>query len=95
MIRELYQRIFSPRRLNDRTMQNQLDFAKSDIDKLERLAENFKWIYGHKDTLRMEYKNEYVAVKSGKILGNDIKLERLVKRLNLTNYDESIAIEFV
>ena len=42
-----------------------------------------------------EYKNEYVAVKDRKVLDNDVKLERLVKRLNLRKNDESIAIEFV
>ena len=88
-------RIFSHRRSDHHTMQNLNDFANSDLEKLERLAENFEWFYSHKDNLKTEYKNEYVAVKGKKILDNDIKLERLVKRLNLTNYDESIAIEFV
>ena len=40
-------------------------------------------------------RNEFVAFKDRKVLDNYIKLERLVKKLNLTNYDESIAIEFV
>jgi len=43
---------------------------------LERLAENFKWFYAHKDNMRKEYKNKYVAVKGRKILDNDVKLER-------------------
>ena len=76
-------------------MQNLYDFAKSDLEKLERLADNFKWFYSHKDSLRREYRNEYVAVKGKKVLDNDARLERLVKRLNLRNYDESIAIEHV
>ena len=73
-------------------MQNLNDFAKSDLEKLEILADNFEWFYAHKDNLRKEFKNEYVAVKDRNVLYNDIKLERLVKRLNLRNYDESIAI---
>ena len=56
---------------------------------------NFEWFYAQKDNLKIEYKNEYVAVKGRKVLDNDVKLERLLKRLNLRNYDESIAIEFV
>ena len=71
------------------------DYAKSDLEKLEILADNFEWFYSHKDNLRKEYKNEYVAVKDRKVLDNDSKLERLVKRLNLRNYEESIAIEYV
>jgi hypothetical protein len=50
-------------------MQDLDDFAKSDLDKLERLADNFEWIH--------------------------IDHDRLVKRLNITNYDESIAIEYI
>ena len=76
-------------------MQNLDDFAKSDLEKLENLAKNFEWFHAHKGNLQREYKNEYVAVKGRKILDNDVKLERLVKRLNLRNYDESIAIEYV
>ena len=71
------------------------DYAKSDLEKLVRLANNFKWFHTHKDRIKKEYKNEYVAIKERKVLDNDIKLERLVKRLNLINYDESIAIEYV
>ena len=76
-------------------MQNLNDFVISDLEKLERLAENFEWFHAHKDNLKREYKNQHVAVKGKKILDNDVKLERLVKRLNLTDYDESIAIEYV
>ena len=76
-------------------MQDLDDFAKSDLEKLEKLARNFKWFHAHKGNLQREYKNEYVAVKGKRILDNDVKLERLVKRLNLRNYDESIAIEYV
>ena len=36
-----------------------------------------------------------MAVKGRKILDCDNKLERLVKRLKLRNYDEFIAIEYV
>jgi len=76
-------------------MQNLDDFARLDLEKLERLAKNFEWFQKHKSNLQREYKNEYVAVKDRKILDNDAKLERLVRRLNLRNYDESIAIEYV
>ena len=76
-------------------MQNLDDFAKLDLEKLEKLAKNFEWFHAHKGNLQREYQDEYVPVKSRIILNNDVKLERLVKRLNLRNYDESIAIEYV
>ena len=89
----MYQNVFSQWRFDHPTMSNLDDFAKSDLGKLERLAENFEWFYAHKYHLRKEYKNEYVAVKDRKVLDSDIRLERLIRRLNLVNYDESIAIE--
>ena len=76
-------------------MQNLDDFAKSDLDKLERLANNFKWIHNQYDNLKKKYDNKYVAIKNRKILDKDTNLERLVKRLNIRNYDDSIAIEYI
>ena len=71
------------------------DFAKSDLDKLDRLADNFKWIHKQYDNLKEKYDNQYVAIKDRKILDKDTNLDRLVKRLNIRNYDESIAIEYI
>ena len=76
-------------------MENLDDFAKSDLDKLERLADNFEWFHSHHEILREEYESQYVAIKDKKLLDNDNDLERLVKRLDIKNYDKSIAIEFV
>lgn len=71
------------------------DFAKSDLDRLEKLAQNFRWIYSHSEYLKQKYEKQYVAIKDEKILDKDSKLERLVNRLNITNYDKSIAIDFI
>lgn len=76
-------------------MQDLGDFAKSDLDKLERLADNFKWIHKQHGDLKEKYDNKYVAIKNRKILDDDRNLERLIKRLNIRNYDESIAIEYI
>jgi hypothetical protein len=76
-------------------MQNLDDFAKSDLDKLERLANNFKWIHKQRGDLREKYDNKYVAIKDRKVLDKDTNLDRLIKRLNIRNYDESIAIEYM
>ncbi|MDN5847608.1 MAG: DUF5678 domain-containing protein [Candidatus Nitrosocosmicus sp.] len=76
-------------------MENLDDFAKSDLDKLERLAKNFEWFHSHYDMLKKEYDHQYVAIQDRQILANDAEFERLVKRLNIRNYDESIAIDFV
>ena len=71
------------------------EFAKSDLDKLERLADNFEWVHKQYDNLKETYDNQYVAIKDRKIVDTDIDHDRLVKRMNITNYDESIAIEYI
>ena len=76
-------------------MQDLDDFAKSDLDKLERLVNNFKWIHNQHSDLKGKYDNKYVAIKDKKILDKDANLDRLIKRLNIRNYDESIAIEYI
>jgi ketosteroid isomerase-like protein len=76
-------------------MQSLDDFAKSDLDKLERLAENFEWIHKQHDHLKEKYDNQYVAIKDKRIVDKDTNLDRLVNRMNITNYDESIAIEYI
>ncbi len=71
------------------------DFAKSDLDKLERLADNFEGVHKQYDNLKEKYDDQYVAIKDRKIVDKDIDHDRLVKRMNITNYDESIAIEYI
>jgi hypothetical protein len=44
-------------------MENLDEFAKSDLDKLERLAKNFEWFHFHHEILREEYESQYVAIK--------------------------------
>ena len=76
-------------------MQVLVDFAKSDLDKLERLADNFELVHKQYDNLKEKYDNQYVAIKDRRIIDKDIDHDRLVKRMNITNYDESIAIEYI
>lgn len=76
-------------------MENLDDFDKSDLDKLEKLVENFEWFHSHHEILKEEYESQYVSIKDRKVLDSDNDLERLVKRLDIKNYDKSIAIEFV
>ena len=63
--------------------------------KFEKLRDNFEWFYSNYDGLRRDYGNQYVAVKDKNQIDNNCNLEILIKRLNLSNCDESIAIEYV
>ncbi|WP_148687565.1 hypothetical protein [Candidatus Nitrosocosmicus hydrocola] len=76
-------------------MQDLDDFTGSDLDKLEKLADNFKWFNSHYDGLKKEFDRRYVAIREKQIVDSDINLERLIKRLKIQNYDKSIAIEYI
>jgi hypothetical protein len=71
------------------------DFVRSDLDKLERLADNIEWFNSQYDNLKKEFVRQYVAIREKQIVDSDISLERLIKRLNIKNYDKSIAIEYI
>ncbi len=74
-----------------------IDITQSDRDfvKFEKLRDNFDWFYSNNQELKRDYNNQYVAVKEKRQIDSDYDLERLLKRLNLFNCDESIAIEYV
>jgi uncharacterized protein DUF5678 len=69
--------------------------SNRDYAKFEKLRDNFEWFYAHKGRLQRDYKNQYVAIKEKRPVDNDYDFERLLRRLNLYNCDESIAIEHV
>lgn len=78
-------------------MWNEDDKTESDRDfiKFEKLRDNFDWFYLNYEELKGDYDKQYVAVKDKRQIDHDYNLESLVKRLNLYNCDESIAIEYV
>jgi N12 class adenine-specific DNA methylase len=65
------------------------------FSKFEKLKDNFDWFYSNYDELKRVYNNQYVAVKEKRQIDSDYDLERLLRRLNLYNCNESIVIECV
>jgi len=76
-------------------MYSDISTSDTDIAKFEKLKDNFSWFYSNYDRIEKDIHNQYIAVKDRKHIDNDTNLDALIKRLNLKNYDESIAIEFV
>lgn len=66
-----------------------------DTRKIEKIKDNFDWFYANYSRIKKQYKNQFVAIKDKKHLDNDRDLEKLVERLNIKDYKDSIAIEFV
>lgn len=67
----------------------------TDFAKFGKLKDNFSWCYSNYDMIEKDIRNQYVAVKDRKHSDYDVSLEAIIKRLNLKNYDDSIAIEFI
>ena len=63
--------------------------------KYEKLKDNFEWFYSNHEELKKDYNDQYVAIKDRKQIDSDFNLDLLLRRLNLYNCDESIAIEYV
>ena len=76
-------------------MYSDISTNDTDIAKFEKLKDNFGWFYSNYDRIKRDIHNQYIAVKDRKHIDNDVDLEALIKRLNLKNYDDSIAIEFI
>jgi len=76
-------------------MYSSISTSDTDIAKFEKLKDNFNWFYSNYDRIERDIHNQYIAVKDRKHIDNDVDLEALIKRLNLKNYDDSIAIEFI
>jgi hypothetical protein len=69
--------------------------SSNDIVKFEKIRENFEWFYENYEDLKQNFSNRYVAIKDRRQIDSDKKLEVLIRRLNLSNYDDAIAIEYV
>ena len=74
-----------------------IDISESDRNyvKYEKLKDNFKWFYSNYEELKRDYNDQYVAIRDRKQIDSDFNLDLLLRRLNLYNCDESIAIEYV
>ena len=73
-----------------------LEFVKEiDIERIEKIRENFKWFYSNYEFFRKYYPGKHIAIKDEKVIGYDKNLETLLERLQVKDYNDSIAIEFV
>ncbi len=77
------------------TIDTYLGVINLNIDNLQKLKDNFDWFYSHYDLLKKDYENQYVAVKDKKFLDNDRDFDMLIGRLNLKEYNNSVAIDYV
>ncbi len=66
-----------------------------ELDKLQKLQDNLEWFNSNYKFFKKYHKHQFIAVKDKRFLDKDIRFERLIERLKIKNYDDSIIIEFV
>lgn len=76
-------------------MYSDISTSNTDLAKFKKLKDNFSWFYSNYDMIEKDIRNQYVAVIDRKHIENDVSLEAIIIKLNLKNYDDSIAKEFI
>lgn len=73
-----------------------LEFVKDiDLERMEKIRDGFEWFYSHYEYFRKYYLGKHVAIKDQKVIDCDKNFDTLVDRLQIRDYKNSIAIEFV
>jgi hypothetical protein len=67
--------------------------ADNELIKLRKLKYNLDWFNSNCKYFKNYANNQFVAIKDGAFLDKDFELERLMNRLQIENYDDSIIIE--
>lgn len=73
-----------------------LEFVKDlDLDKIEKIKDRFEWFYANYEYFKKYYPGKHIAIKGQKVIDCDKNLDTLLERLQIRDYSDSIAIEFV
>ena len=66
-----------------------------DVDKVEKIKDRLEWFYSNYEYFKSYYLYKHVAIKDKKVIDCDRSLDTLLERLQIKDYRDSIAIEFV
>ncbi len=73
-----------------------LEFAKNvEILKIEKIRDSLEWFYSNYEYFKKYYPGKHVAIKDQIVIDCDKNLDILLDRLQIKDYGDSIAIEFV
>jgi hypothetical protein len=66
-----------------------------DTVKIEKIKDGLEWFYSNYESFKKYYPGKHVAIKNKIVIDCDTNLDRLLERLQIKDYNASIAIEFV
>ena len=73
-----------------------LEFVKDiDLERMEKIRDGLEWFCSNYEYFRKYYLGKHVAIKDQKVIDCDKNFDTLLERLQIRNYKNSIAIEFV
>lgn len=73
-----------------------LEFVKDlDIYMVEKIKDRIEWFYSNYEYFKKHYLAKHVAIKDKKVIDCDKNLDTLLERLQIRDYRDSIAVEFV
>jgi hypothetical protein len=73
-----------------------LEFVKDmDLDRIKKIKDRLEWFYSNYEYLRKYYPHKHVAIKDQRVIDCDKNLDKLLGRLQIRDFRDSIAIEFV
>ena len=68
----------------------------NELQLIEKMNENDKLVRKNYGKLQEKYKNEFIAIKDGKVIDHDASIEKLIDRLKTTEKDlTTILVHFI
>jgi len=73
-----------------------LEFVKDlDLENVKKIKERLEWFYLNYEYFKRYYVGKHVAIKDQKVIDCDRSLDTLLERLQIRDYRDPIAVEFV
>ena len=73
-----------------------LEFVKDlDLDDVNKIKDRLEWFYSNYEYFKKYYVGKHVAIRDQKVIDCDKNLDVLLERLQIRDYRDSIAVEFV
>lgn len=67
-----------------------------DLQLIEKIENDSKWLQSHYDEIQEKYENEYIAIENGDVIANGNKISEIIKKLKQKGKNPAlILVEFV
>ena len=71
------------------------DLDLDDVKKIKKIKDRLERFYSNYEYFKKYYVGKHVAIRDQKVIDCDRSLDTLLERLQIRDYGDSIAVEFV